>query len=265
ADLAQVDISRPEAEQVVTDFRPEAIFHHAAQMDVRKSVADPVFDSIVNVSGTVRLVSAAARVGCALFSMASTGGAIYGNQDHFPADETHPTRSESPYGVSKLCGEIYLGYFHRAYGIRCVALRYGNVYGPRQDPHGEAGVVAIFAEKMLRGEAPTIFGDGGNTRDYVYVDDVVRANLAALAEPKARGAYNVGTGIETSVNVLAKSIAAAARYHGPIHHGEAKGGEQRRSVLDTHRIQDELGWKVSTSLDKGIQATVNWFAAKVHG
>lgn len=262
AELAQVDISRPEAEQVVTEYRPEAVFHHAAQMDVRKSVADPVFDSIINVSGTVRLASAAARVGCNLFSMASTGGAIYGEQDRFPADETHPTRSESPYGVSKLCGEVYLGYFHRAYGMRCVSLRYGNVYGPRQDPHGEAGVVAIFTQKMLRNEAPTIFGDGGNTRDYVFVADVVRANLSVLTNDKARGAYNIGTGIETSVNALAKTIASAARYTGEIHKAPGKPGEQRRSVLDAHRAHDELGWKPATSFEKGIVATVEWFAGR---
>jgi UDP-glucose 4-epimerase len=259
AELAQIDIARPEAEQVITEFEPEAVFHHAAQIDVRQSVADPVYDALVNVGGTVRLAAAAARVGCSLFCMASTGGAIYGEQERFPADETHRTRSESPYGVSKLCGEIYLGYFHRAFGIRCVALRYGNVYGPRQSSHGEAGVVAIFVERMLRGESVTIFGDGAQTRDYVFIGDVVRANLAVLADTRARGAYNIGTGIETSVNALAKQIAAATGYSGALVSAAARGGEQRRSVLDTHRALEELAWKPTTSLSAGIAATVEWF------
>lgn len=262
AELAQVSITSPEIERIVTDFAPEAIFHHAAQMDVRASVADPAFDAETNVVGTVRLATAAARCGTGFFMLASTGGAIYGEQQSFPADETHPTRSESPYGVSKLCGEVYLGYFVRACGMRCVALRYANVYGPRQDPHGEAGVVAIFAQKMLKGEAPTIYGDGGQTRDYVYVGDVVRANLLALQTDHARGAYNIGTGIETSVNTLARQIAEAARYKGEIEHGEAKPGEQRRSVLNAHRAGCELRWKAEVGLAEGIGKTVEWFAGR---
>lgn len=258
-DLAQVSITSPEVEQVITEFRPEAVFHHAAQMSVRDSVADPVFDSIVNVSGTVRVGSAAARVGCGVFVMASTGGAIYGEQETHPADETHVTRSASPYGVSKLCGEIYLGYFNRTFGTRCVALRYSNVYGPRQDPHGEAGVIAIFAQKMLRGEAPTIHGDGEQTRDYVFIDDVVRANLIALENHHARGAYNIGTGNETTVNVLAKHIADAAGYKGPINHGPGKPGEQKRSVLDATRAKRELGWQAEGTLASGLKTTVEWF------
>lgn len=260
AEFAQVDISQPETETVVAEFRPEAVFHHAAQMDVRKSVADPVFDAAINVNGTVRLVAASSRVGCQLFSMASTGGAIYGEQERFPADETHPTRSVSPYGISKLCGEMYLGYFQRAFDMRCVALRYGNVYGPRQDPHGEAGVVAIFSEKMLRGEVPTIFGDGAQTRDYVFVGDVVRANLAVLANSEAKGAYNIGTGVETSVTTLAEEIARAARYTGRINYANAKPGEQRRSVLDISRAREELSWEPTQSLTRGIETTVGWFA-----
>jgi UDP-glucose 4-epimerase len=194
-----------------------------------------------------------------VFVLASTGGAIYGEQETYPADETHVTRSESPYGVSKLCAEIYLGYFQRTFGMRCVALRYANVYGPRQDPHGEAGVVAIFAQKMLRGEAPTIHGDGAQTRDYVFVDDVVRANMIALANHHARGAYNIGTGVETSVVALAKHIADAAGFKGEIRHGPAKAGEQKRSALDASRAQKELGWSVTSPLSVGIHPTVDWF------
>jgi UDP-glucose 4-epimerase len=260
AELAQVSITSPEVEQVIAEFRPDAVFHHAAQMDVRKSVADPVFDSIVNVSGTVRVAAAAARAGCQLFSMASTGGAIYGEQERFPADETHVTKAESPYGVSKLCGEIYLGYFQRTFGMRCVALRYATVYGPRQDPHGEAGVVAIFAQKMLRNEVPTIFGDGEQTRDYVFVGDVVAANMTVLANTQARGSYNIGTGIETNVNTLAKHIAKSAHYSGNIDHAAGKPGEQRRSVLDCNRARSELGWTPKVALADGLETTVKWFA-----
>ena len=259
AELARLAITSPEAEQVISEYRPEAVFHHAAQIDVRHSVADPVHDSIVNVSGTVRIASSASRAGCGAFILASTGGAIYGEQETYPADETHVTKSESPYGVSKLCGEVYLGYFQRTFGMRCVALRYANVYGPRQDPHGEAGVVAIFAQKMLSGESPMIHGDGEQTRDYVFVDDVARANLLALANPHARGAYNIGTGVETSVITLAKHIAEAAGYEGEIRHGPAKLGEQKRSVLDATRAKRELAWTATASLADGLASTVRWF------
>lgn len=260
-ELAQVSITSPEVEQVISEFKPDAIFHHAAQIDVRHSVADPVFDSLVNVSGTVRVASSAARAGCKVLVMASTGGAIYGEQEEYPADETHVTRSASPYGVSKLCGEVYLGYFQRTFGLRCVALRYANVYGPRQDPHGEAGVVAIFAQKMLRGESPMIHGDGEQTRDYVFVGDVVKANLIALQNHHALGSYNIGTGVETTVNTLAKHIAEAAGFKGPINHGPGKPGEQRRSCLDTKRAQKELGWTPGSSLAEGLRATVDYFRA----
>ncbi len=262
AELAQVSITTPEVEQVITEYRPEAVFHLAAQIDVRRSVADPAFDAEANVGGTVRVASSAARAGCKVFVLASTGGAIYGEQESFPADETHVTKSESPYGVSKLCSEVYLGYFQRAQGMRCVALRYSNVYGPRQDPHGEAGVVAIFAQRMLRGEAPTINGDGAQTRDYVYVGDVARANIAALQNAHARGAYNIGTGVETSVTELARNIAEAARYNGKILHAPAKPGEQMRSVLDATRAKRELAWAPGVSLSDGLAQTVEWFRAK---
>ena len=263
AELAQVSITTPEVEQVITEYRPEAVFHLAAQIDVRRSVADPAFDAEANVGGTVRVASSAARVGCKAFVFASTGGAIYGEQESFPADETHVTKSESPYGVSKLCSEVYLGYFQRSQGMRCVALRYANVYGPRQDPHGEAGVVAIFAQRMLRGETPTINGDGSQTRDYVYVGDVAQANMMALASPHARGAYNIGTGVETTVTELARHIAEAAQYKGKIHNAPAKPGEQLRSVLDASRAKRELGWSPSVNLAGGLARTVDWFRARV--
>ncbi len=258
-ELAQLSITSPEVEQVISEFRPEAVFHHAAQIDVRQSVADPALDAMVNVEGTVRVASAAARADCKVFVLASTGGAIYGEQENYPADETHATRSKSPYGVSKLCGELYLGYFQRSFGMRCVALRYANVYGPRQDPHGEAGVVAIFAQKMLRGESPVIHGDGEQTRDYVFIDDVVQANVLALTNHHARGSYNIGTGIETSVTSLAQHIARATGYKGEIAHGPAKQGEQQRSNLDAGRAKRELGWTAKASLEHGLATTVAWF------
>ncbi|MEE8409435.1 MAG: NAD-dependent epimerase/dehydratase family protein, partial [Myxococcota bacterium] len=204
--------------------------------------------------------SAAARAGCEGFFFASTGGAIYGEQENFPAGEDHPCRSESPYGVSKRCAEIYLDYFARAGGMRTVALRYANVYGPRQDPHGEAGVVAIFAQKMLAGVTPRINGDGKQTRDYVYVGDVVRANLLALRHAEACGPVNIGTGIETDVNLLAKEIATAASYQGEMVHGPAMPGEQQRSVLAPRRAAEILHWKPEMELSDGIAKTVAWFA-----
>jgi len=262
AKLAQVDVTTAEAERLVAEYAPEALFHLAAQIDVRASVADPAFDVQSNVVSTVRLLSAAVRAKTGLFVLASSGGAIYGGQDFLPASETHPTRPESPYGLSKLCGELYCDYYARTTAMRTVALRFGNIYGPRQDPHGEAGVVAIFAEKMLRATTPIINGDGGQTRDYVYVDDVVASALAALTHAEARGAYNIGTGIETDVNALAKEIKKATGYSGDLRHGPAKPGEQRRSVLDARHARKELDWAPAVPFGEGIRRTVEWFGKR---
>lgn len=259
ARFLQMDITQPEALEVLQDFGPDAVFHFAAQMDVRHSVADPIFDAQVNVLGTIALAQAAAAAGCQLFALASTGGAIYGEQDVYPAPESHPCRSESPYGLSKLAGEQYLDYFGRITTMRTAALRLANVYGPRQDPHGEAGVVAIFAQKMLAGETPTIFGDGGQTRDYVYVADVARAFMALLDHPDARGSINIGTELETDVNDLARRIAAAAGYNGQPEHAEGKPGEQRRSVISNKLAAERLTWRPQVDLDGGIPETVAWF------
>ncbi|MCC7383748.1 MAG: NAD-dependent epimerase/dehydratase family protein [Deltaproteobacteria bacterium] len=262
AKLVVASITTPEAERAIAEFKPEVVHHHAAQIDVRISVADPMRDADINVLGTVRVAQAAVAAGAKTFIFASTGGAIYGEQERFPADEDHPVRSDSPYGISKRCAEIYLDYFARKCGLRAVALRYANVYGPRQDPHGEAGVVAIFSEKMLRGQTPVVFGDGGQTRDYVFVGDVVRANMTALENAGARGAYNVGTGVETDVNTLAKMIAVHAKYTGEIKHEAAKPGEQRRSVLDGGRARRELGFAPECTLERGLGETVAFFASK---
>jgi UDP-glucose 4-epimerase len=190
---------------------------------------------------------------------ASTGGAIYGEQESFPADEDHPVRPLSPYGVAKLACERYLYFYHREYGLDACCLRYANVYGPRQNPHGEAGVVAIFSRKLLDGGPAVINGDGLQTRDYVFVEDVVRANLAAVNRP-GFAIYNVGTGIETDVNTLFGLIAEAVDFGGAPTHGPAQPGEQRRSSISSERLLEELSVAVDTQLEDGIPATVAWFA-----
>jgi UDP-glucose 4-epimerase len=259
AELAVCSVTSPEAERLIAAFRPDALVHHAAQMDVRVSVAKPLFDAEVNVAGTLRVASAAVAAGARTLLLASTGGAIYGEQDVFPAPETHARRPTSPYGVSKLCAEEYLDYLARSAGVRAVHLRYANVYGPRQNPHGEAGVVAIFLGKMLAGETPVIYGDGRQTRDYVYVGDVVRANLAALEDERAHGPYNVGTGVETDVHQLIGGLARAIGWRGEPGRGAARAGEQRRSVLDCSRALRELGWKPEVRLDEGLARTAAHF------
>ena len=256
AELARVDVTSAEIERLIVDFAPEAIFHLAAQASVRSSVADPAFDAEVNVVGTVRVGTAALRAGTRVLVLASSGGAVYGEQRDFPADEGHTTKPVSPYGVSKLCGEVYLGHFSRSGGLRAIALRFANVYGPRQDPRGEAGVVAIFCGNVLAGSPLTIYGDGKQTRDFVYVGDVVDANLKALAATGMRGSYNIGTGRETDINTLARLIGgpgAEIRYEPP------KPGEQMRSVIDCRRAEMELGWKPTVALEQGLGLTMGWF------
>jgi UDP-glucose 4-epimerase len=249
-DAATADLIRAE--------RPDVINHHAAQMDVRRSVADPIFDAKVNILGTIGLLDAARQAGVKKFLFVSSGGAAYGEQEQYPAPETHPTWPVSPYGVSKRSGELYCHFFMAEYGLPFVAFRYANVYGPRQDPHGEAGVVAIFSGKMLRGEPVTVNGDGKQTRDYVYVGDVARMSLLAL-ERDATGPVNIGTGVETDVNVLAERIRAAAGSASPITHGPAKSGEQRRSVIDVRRAAEVFGWRPEVTLDEGLARTVEFF------
>jgi UDP-glucose 4-epimerase len=242
-------------------FRAEkfdVMCHQAAQMDVRRSVADPVFDASVNLLGLLTLTEACRNYGVRKILFASSGGAIYGEQDYFPADELHPTRPISPYGVAKLATEQYLHYYHAVHGVDWIALRYANVFGPRQNPEGEAGVVAIFSTKMLRGDQPVINGEGTQTRDYVFVGDVVRANVLAL-QHAGLGVFNVGTGIETDVNSLFRLIRSHTGSRCEEKHGEAKKGEQLRSVLDNRRIINTLGWKVSVSLDDGLRQTVAYF------
>ncbi len=246
---------------IFSTFKPELVAHLAAQTSVRVSTQDPAHDLRVNVLGTLLLLERAARGGAGHFIFSSSGGALYGDGVPLPTPETEICRPASPYGVSKLAGEEYLGWAQRTGGMRCCALRYANVYGPRQDPHGEAGVVAIFAGKMLAGEAPVINGDGLQTRDYVFVKDVVAANLAA-AERGLTGAYNVGCGVETDVTVLYDRIAALTNFRGGRRHGPGMPGEQRRSCLDARRLREAVGWTPRYDLETGLAHTVAWFAGR---
>lgn len=261
ARLVVADIRRPEAATAVMAFAPEVVCHHAAQMDVRKSVVSPAFDADVNLVGLLNVMEAARAAGALQHVLfASSGGAMYGEQEQYPATESHPTRPESPYGLAKAVSEQYLDWYRRFYGVGYTALRYGNVYGPRQNPHGEAGVVAIFCQRILDGKPITIFGDGGQTRDYVFVDDVVAANALALKE-RLVGGFNVGTGLETDVTHLARALLAAAPSSVEVKHDAPRQGEQRRSVIDPAQLRSK-GWAPSLTVDEGLRRTFEWFAAR---
>ena len=253
AELHVRDIREP-LDDIFDAVRPEAVFHLAAQADVRVSVEHPVEDAEVNVLGTVRILEAARRHGAQVV-FSSTGGAIYGECVE-PAREDSPCEPLSPYGTAKLAGEEYIRSFNRLYGTRHIALRYGNVYGPRQDPHGEAGVVAIFLGALARGEQAKIFGDGVQTRDYVYVGDVARATTSTLGQDS--GVFNVGTGRETSVVELYELCAKVAGSDTPAEHAPARLGELQRSFLDPERAAHELGFSAMVELEDGLRATWDW-------
>lgn len=261
AKFYEMDICDERIKNIFEMERPDMVSHHAAQMDVRKSVAEPVYDATVNILGSINLLQNSVRYKVKKFIFASTGGAVYGEQDYFPADENHPTRPVSPYGITKLTVEKYLYYYHLSYGLTYTIFRYGNVYGPRQNPHGEAGVVAIFAQKMLRKEQPVINGEGTQTRDYVYVGDVVKANELALNFGDNK-IYNIGTGIETNVNELFAKLAHFMDHPVKEVHGPGQPGEQLRSVIDHSLIKKELGWEPAVDLDTGLQRTVAFFKGK---
>jgi UDP-glucose 4-epimerase len=257
ARLHVVDIRDAALHGVLRDERPEVVFHQAAQIDVRRSLAEPLLDTGINVMGTVNLLQGCVDAGVRRVVFASSGGAMYGDTEVIPTPEEHPALPASLYGAAKACGEVYGGVFAQLYGLEFVSLRYANVYGPRQDPHGEAGVVAIFVRKLLAGEAPVVNGDGAQTRDYVYVGDVVAANLLAASGTVA--AYNIGTGRETDVNALCASLREACGAAVDAVHGPAKPGEQRRSCLDASRAKRLLRWEPSVSLEDGLGRTVRWF------
>lgn len=257
AKFYKINIQDKDLEKVFIKEKPEVVDHHAAHINIRESVKDPIFDAQVNILGTVNLLENCRKYKVKKFIFASTGGALYGDTDITPTPESHPTKPFSPYGVTKLCTEDYLYYYKQVHGLDYVILRYANVYGPRQDPYGEAGVVAIFVQKLLKNEQPIINGDGEQTRDYVYVDDVADANLLALESNK--NIYNVGTGIETSVNELFHKLVDITGISQSEKHGPALPGEQKRSCLSFTKIKEKLGWEPKTTIDEGLKKTVEWF------
>ncbi len=260
AELMEASVSDSQAVTSAFERTPELVFHLAAQIDVRRSVADPAYDLSLNAGATINLLEAARAAGTRRFVFASTGGAVYGEGAgrNLPLDETATALPDAPYGASKLAAEGYIGLYSRLYGLSTAALRLGNVYGPRQDPHGEAGVVAIFSNALLSGGATKVFGDGEQTRDYVYVGDVVSAFIAA-AGAAATGAFNVGTGIETSVLELGAGIAALCDTTFEPEIAPARPGEVQRIAIDSTRAKAELGWSPEFGLEDGLQSTVDSF------
>jgi UDP-glucose 4-epimerase len=264
--LVRADVRAPEARALVATGRFDMLNHHAAQMDVRRSVEDPVFDAHVNVLGLLNLLQGARDGGVRRVVFASSGGTVYGDGAPTPTPETAAKLPASPYGTAKLTSEYYLATFSQLFGLEAVALRYSNVYGPRQNPHGEAGVVAIFGKRLLAGEPITIYGDGEQTRDLVYVEDVAAANLLATQRDLAPltaldvRAFNIGTGSETSVNRLADVLTAAAGRPSEIRRAPARAGEILRSALDVGKAGRELGWRPQVSLREGLERTLRWIA-----
>lgn len=250
---------RGELLRIIETEKPQIVIHNAAQLSVRNSVENPVNDAEINIIGGLNLLEACRKYKVEKIIFASSGGVVYGEQQYFPADEKHPTRPISPYGVAKLSFEKYLYYYQYIFGIKYIALRYANIYGPRQDPFGEAGVVAIFSKKLLNGNQPIINGDGLQTRDYVFVGDAARANLLAI-QNKITGELNIGTGKETNVNDIFNMLREASgnpdvkEVHGPV-----KEGEQKRSMLSYEKASSILGWKPQIKIREGLFKTFNWF------
>ena len=257
-ELQTADVNSPAAAQAVARFKPEAILHLAAQGGVSRSVRDPGGDAVINVVGTVSMLKASADAGCSRFVFASSGGAIYGRASRLPTSEGASPKPLSPYGAAKLAAEGYLGMFARTFGLRTLALRYSNVYGPFQDGAGEAGVVAITCQRLLAGNAPEIRGDGGQTRDFVFVADVADANLRALRST-AVGAMNIGTGVASSVRSVVDELVAAAGHGGAIDFVEGRPGEVRDTALDTRRAEKLLEWRAPTRLREGLRQTFTSF------
>jgi UDP-glucose 4-epimerase len=255
------DILSPAFQEVVQSFRPEAVAHLAAQSSVKLSTADPVGDLNANGAATLVAALAAARNGARRFIYSSTGGMLYGEPEALPVREDHPLRATSAYGVSKRVGELYVDWVARSHGLEAVVLRYANVYGPRQDPNGEAGVVAIFTGRMLAGEPCTIDGDGEQQKDYVYVCDIARANVLALTKGGGES-LNIGTGRGTSVNRIFGELQRATGDSTPPRHGPPREGDVRRVWLESSRARDVLGWEPQVSFEEGIARTVAWFRAR---
>jgi UDP-glucose 4-epimerase len=258
AKFYKVDIRDKALEDVFEKERPDIVIHNAAQLSVRISVEEPLLDADINIMGGLNLIDICKKYDTKKIIFASSGGTVYGDQKVFPADESHPLGPISPYGVAKLATEQYLYYYFKIYGLDYIALRYANIYGPRQDPHGEAGVVAIFSSKILAGDTPLINGDGLQTRDYVYVGDVVKVNLKAV-ESDFTGPINIGTGKETDVVTLFNTLKDASGKDIEEKHGPAKTGEQRRSVLDNSLAREVFGWEPEVSVEDGLKLTYEWF------
>ena len=258
AQFYKMDIQSKRIERVFRNERPLIVVHLAAQMSVRHSTDDPGFDAQVNILGTINVLEHAVRQGVRKVTFASSGGVVYGEQEIFPASESHRTEPLSPYGISKLAGEKYLAYYANATGLRYVALRFANVYGPRQDSEGEAGVVAIFSKQMLDGGQPIVNGTGKQTRDFIYVDDAVEAILVTLGED-VQGIFNVGTGQETTINECYGIIKSLTKCQCKELYGAAKKGEQFRSVLDVTKLREVFGWDPQVTLQDGLTRTVDFF------
>ena len=258
ATFHELSISSPSIEQIIKTNNIEIINHHAAQISVTDSVKDPVKDAESNIIGTLQLLQSAVKLGVKRFIFASTGGAIYGEQDYFPAKENHPQKPTSPYGISKLSIEGYLRFYQEQYGIKSIIFRYGNVFGPRQNPNGEAGVVAIFCNRLLKNQVPIINGDGEQTRDYIFIKDVVQANLLAL-KTEITSTYNVGTSKEISVNEITRILLQIGKSNISPEKRKRNNYEQLRSCLDYQKIEKSLGWKPMVSIEEGLIETYNYF------
>jgi len=262
--FVEADIVTSDLDAILAEHKPEVVFHLAAQIDVRRSVANPQFDASVNVIGTIRLAEAAQRAQVRKVVHTSSGGSIYGVPPQYPTAETVTTDPASPYAAGKVAGEIYLNTFRHLYGLDCSHIAPANVYGPRQDPHGEAGVVAIFAQALLEGRSTKVFGDGSNTRDYVFVDDVVDAFVKASGEAGGGQRFNIGTGIETSDRQLHTAVAAAVGGPDDPEFYPPRLGDLTRSCLDIGLAADVLGWRPAVNLDEGVRRTVEYFRQHKH-
>lgn len=261
--LHKVDIAAADLPALFAEAAPEVVFHLAAQIDVRASVADPLDDARQNVLGTINVAEAARAAGVRKIVFSSSGGSIYGAPEDLPASELTPLDPKSPYAASKVSGEVYLNTYRNLFELDCTTLALANVYGPRQDPHGEAGVIAIFASALLTERPTTVFGDGGNTRDYVYVDDVVSAFIAAAGEHGNGQRFNIGTGVQTSDRELHRLVAKAAGAKDSPEFAPARLGDLRASALDAAAATRELGWRQEVDLAEGVRRTVEYFRARL--
>ena len=257
--FVEADIVTADLIGLLAEAKPEVVYHLAAQIDVRRSVSDPQFDATVNVVGTVRVAEAARLAGVRKVVDTSSGGSVYGAPRNYPTSETAPTDPASPYAASKIAGEIYLNTFRNLHGMDCSHIAPSNVYGPRQDPHGEAGVVAIFVKALLAGQPTVVFGDGSNTRDYVFVDDVVDAFVRASGSPGSGQRFNIGTGVETSDRKLHSVVAGVIGAPDEPQSAPARLGDLKRSCLDARKAEMVLSWRAAVRLEDGVRRTVEYF------